>query len=42
MSREIPSRLEKLEAVAPTANGARPWRRIITHSHKKAGQSTPL
>ncbi len=36
MSKAITSRLEKLEAAAGAAKGARPWRRIIAHSHEEA------
>jgi hypothetical protein len=35
MSRGILSRLDRLEAVASTSRGARPWRRIVACSHEE-------
>jgi hypothetical protein len=36
MSRGILSRLDRLEVVASTSKGARPWRRIVACSHEEA------
>jgi hypothetical protein len=36
MSRAILSRLDRLEAIASTSKGARPWRRIVACSHEEA------
>jgi hypothetical protein len=36
MSKSLLSRVGRLETIASTANGSRPWHRIIAHSQEEA------